>query len=229
MSEFQKTLLICFFITIFSACSQKNAEFLPSSISPTTAENITHESFQILELDIYTPTPTRFIPTYTLTNTPIPTEDNESINTDLLISSTPITTTSSATPPCENKAEFVKNINLGDYTQFKTGEPFAKIWRIRNTGTCTWTNKYHIVFLEGFQVGSEDQFSLTSEVLPDETIDIRINGNAPIVPGEYSSYWLLQDEQGDLFGLGNNAEEPLAIIIIVTQYTELYDPDPGPT
>ncbi len=230
MLGFQKKILLYTFILIFSACGQNSAGILPSPSSEATEKKTTHDSFEILELDIYTPTSTLFLPTSTLTSTPTPTEDNELlINTDLLISSTPIITASSATPSCVNQAEFVKNLNMGDYTQFKTGEPFAKIWRIRNIGTCTWTNKYNLIFVDGSQMGSLDQVSLTNEVLPGETIDIRINGNAPIVPGEYSSYWLIQDEEGNLFGLGNNAEEPLAIIIIVTKYTEQFDPDPGPT
>jgi len=47
---------------------------------------------------------------------------------------------------------------------------------------------------------------------------------APTAPGSYQSNWMLQDPDGNLFGIGFNADAPFYVKIIVTN-----DPTPTPT
>ncbi|MEE8567295.1 MAG: NBR1-Ig-like domain-containing protein, partial [Anaerolineales bacterium] len=68
-------------------------------------------------------------------------------------SSTP-TITPTATPDkasCD-RAEYVSDVTIVDDTTFTPGATFTKVWRMRNVGTCTWTNSYALVFVDGEQM-----------------------------------------------------------------------------
>jgi hypothetical protein len=231
MSGFHKVLLLAILIIAISSCSTNTPQ---ATVEPNLQKDhneTTAQSFQILELDIYTPTVTIIYPSLTPTLAPTATaiENNQEGSTNLAASQTPIEEKDTPTPSCTNQAEFMKILNLGEYTQLKTGEAFARIWRIKNSGTCTWSTSYQLILIEGDPMGSPERIAIPIEVKPGDVIDLRIDGFAPIVPDDYFSKWLFQDTQGKQFGLGTNSDEPLIINLIVNQYTELYDPDPPPT
>ncbi len=122
----------------------------------------------------------------------------------------------SATPslPC-NWAEFVQDVTVEANTVFYPGGVFTKIWRVRNTGTCTWTPAYSMVFATGDPLGGLSEIFLTGDVLPGGTVDLSITLVAPSVPGVYSSGWLLRAPSGELFGTGPLAQDPLTVQIQV--------------
>jgi len=68
----------------------------------------------------------------------------------------------------------------------------------------------------------QEQF-LTGEVLPGQAIDLSVIFYAPTSPGVYQSNWMLQDPDGNLFGIGPNADAPFYVRIEVTQ-----EPSPTP-
>ena len=231
MSGFHKVLFLSIFLIVICSCSTNTPQVTVEQIMQVDQNESTAESFQVLELDIYTPTATIILPSYTPTLSPTSTstENNQEGSTSLPASQTPIEEKETPTPSCINQAEFVKILNLGEYTQLKTGEAFARIWRIKNSGTCTWSTSYQLVLIEGDPMGSPERISIPNDVQPGDVIDLRVNGFAPIVPADYFNKWLFQDTQGIQFGIGTNSDEPLTINLIVNQYTELYDPDPPPT
>ncbi len=103
-----------------------------------------------------------------------------------------------ATPlPC-NKAQFVSE-TIPDGTTFSPGENFAKMWRWRNIGTCTWNSNYKLVFFSGDGMSGPGSKNLTASIAPNSTVDLTLNLKAPTTPGAYTGYWKLQGEDGQNF------------------------------
>jgi uncharacterized protein YraI len=128
-------------------------------------------------------------------------------------------TNPTATPTsavCTDIAALVADVSVPDNTQFAPNSGFNKIWRIKNTGTCTWNNSYQIVHAGGHLLNAVSTvFPLNQTVAPGQTADITINMVSPGTAGTYQSDWKLQTSQGKLFGLGSNAN-PFFVKIIVT-------------
>ncbi len=137
-------------------------------------------------------------------------------------------TRTQATPTlgCQNRAELLANLTLGDYTALKAGQVASKVWRLRNNGSCTWTLGYSLRFQNGEAFGAPSQIPLSGEVPPGGTIDLRLILTAPYQPGTYRGAWLLADESGVLFGLGPNADQPLTVVIVVQPAKQAGDKSP---
>lgn len=119
----------------------------------------------------------------------------------------PATTTPypTATPqPCINGMQFVQDINLDD-NEMKTpplmppGVPFTKMWRIRNSGTCTWDSTYYLGHVGGAQMGGQPSH-INGTVPPGGQYDIAVNFVSPIVPGTYQSFWAMHNGANQAFG-----------------------------
>ena len=68
-----------------------------------------------------------------------------------------ITPTKSATPApsaCD-RAQFISDVTVPDGTTFAPNTSFSKTWRLKNVGTCTWTN-YSLIFDSGEKMGGPD-------------------------------------------------------------------------
>ncbi|WP_448335750.1 NBR1-Ig-like domain-containing protein [Bellilinea sp.] len=119
--------------------------------------------------------------------------------------------------PCE-QAEFVSDVTVPDGSEFAPGQTFIKTWRLKNTGSCTWTTSYRVVFDSGNVLGAPPSFNLPVNVPPDGLVDISVNMKAPEQPREYESYWKLQNPQGVVFGLGSRGDKAFWVKIkVVTQ------------
>jgi hypothetical protein len=132
------------------------------------------------------------------TNTPLPTA------TPVPPTATPIppTPTFTATPiPC-NLAQFVSDVTIPDGTVVSPGSTFTKTWRLKNTGACTWTTNYDVVFVSGTQMSSSAVVDLPGNVVSGQVIDISVTMTAPATQGSYRSNWKLRDASGLLFGVG---------------------------
>lgn len=109
-----------------------------------------------------------------------------------------------ATPsplPC-NLASFVQDVTFPDGAIVQTAAAFTKTWRLKNVGTCTWTNSYSLVFESGDQMSGPASQALTSgAVAPGQTVDISVNLIAPPSAGKYRGNWKLREPGGVLFGL----------------------------
>ena len=101
------------------------------------------------------------------------------------------------------------------------GQDFTKTWRLKNTGSCTWTKAYSLAFVSGDSMGAPASTSLPGEVPPGATVDLSINLKAPTRPAKYTGYWKLRNEAGVLFGV--QADEPFYVVI------EVVGPTPSPT
>src|SRR5512138_2793565 len=84
-----------------------------------------------------------------------------------------------------NAATFVADVTIPDGTYIQPGAAFEKIWRLKNTGTCAWSNQYSLVFVSGERMGALSPIFLPRWVSPGQTIDLpAVDMVAPTTGGE---------------------------------------------
>jgi hypothetical protein len=152
--------------------------------------------------------PTPNIPT----NTPLPTNTSTPEPTN-----TPVFTPTDTPIPC-NLASFVADVTYPDNTHVAPGQTFAKTWRIRNIGSCSWNSNYLFIFdrQDGMGIPAGYTQSLTSGVVNSgQTVDLTVNLTAPTTPGTYIGYWRLRDPGGVVFGITPAGGSFLVKIIVV--------------
>ena len=143
--------------------------------------------------------------------------------TSVPVTATPIPATSTAVPATNTAVPtavsycdwvaFVKDVTIPDGTQLSAGEVFTKTWRLQNRGTCTWTPDYMLVYTSGDQLGSTTAVRLPGNVAPGQVVDVSVTLTAPASAGYYTSYWMLRNPSGALFGAGNKANEAFYVEI----------------
>jgi hypothetical protein len=110
-------------------------------------------------------------------------------------------------------ATFVKDVTIPDDTILSPGISFTKTWRLQNTGTCTWTASYALVFINGDSMNAPAYVNLPGNVYPGDTVDLSVNLVAPSKKGQYRGNWKLRNASGVLFGIGAQAETPFWVEI----------------
>ncbi len=153
-------------------------------------------------------------PSATATQIPSPTP---SPTEDILPSATP-TIQDSATPTqpiCTNIAEFEKHLSLSDGSILKSNNLYAKVWLVKNIGTCTWTTDYKLVFINGDKNLNQTDISLPEEVSPGDTVELKINFATPEEGNTYIANWMLASETGIVFGVGPFADQPLVLNFVI--------------
>lgn len=101
--------------------------------------------------------------------------------------------------PC-NQASWVSE-TIVDETHFPVGSTFTKTWTVTNSGTCTWTTNYKVIFDHGDALGGPASFNLPAAIAPGQNYVISVDLKAPATAGTYQGYWKLQDNNGNPFGL----------------------------
>lgn len=107
----------------------------------------------------------------------------------------------SATPGCTDVSTFVSDVTIPDNTNKNAGDDFTKTWRLRNSGTCTWTSDYDIVFVSGDAMGADASDNLPGNVSPGSTVDVSMDMTAPSSNGTFKGNWRLRNDDGVLFGV----------------------------
>lgn len=142
-----------------------------------------------------------------------PASTTEMTATPILTSST--TVPSSGTGACFNSAEFISDVSIPDGSKLAPDTGFVKTWRVKNNGTCSWDNRYSLVFTDGTLFSSYDRLALPFVVAPGQTIDLSLDMTSPIYPGVYESDWKFQSPNGSKFGVGKK-DSPLWVKIVIT-------------
>lgn len=139
-------------------------------------------------------------------------------------SSTPFATYTSVPPlspvpvsRCD-AAEFVSDVTYPDGSNVTLGGTFTKIWRLKNTGTCTWTTGYAFVFVSGEGFNAPAAVSMPTNVGPGQTVDLAVNLTAPSQSGHFRGFWKLRNASNVLFGIGADANSNFFVDINVTGY-----------
>ncbi|MHB0987444.1 MAG: NBR1-Ig-like domain-containing protein [Bellilinea sp.] len=137
-------------------------------------------------------------------------------NPPVLTATQPAQATAETTPvkACD-AGEFVSDVTVPDGTSFTPGQAFTKTWRLKNTGSCTWTTSYRVVFDSGNSLGAPASFNLPTNVPPDAIVDISVQMKAPDAVKEYESNWKLQNASGVIFGLGDDGQKSFWVKIKV--------------
>ena len=136
---------------------------------------------------------------------------------------TPTLTTTPATPsvtalPC-NEAKFEADVTIPDGTVLSPGTTFVKTWRLRNTGACTWTTSYDLVFVSGDRLGASEVIDMPANVINGQVIDLPVTMVAPAGSGSYRGNWKLRDASGILFGVGKTSSTFYVDIRVASQET----------
>jgi LysM repeat protein len=85
-------------------------------------------------------------------------------------------TSPTQSPTVCNQADMVSDVTVPDGTTVAAGSTFTKTWRLKNTGTCTWTSAYLLVFDHGEPMGAPATSPLTTvNVAPGSTVDVSVN------------------------------------------------------
>jgi len=183
--------LLAVFALMLSACGGSSKESTPTPLNPNL---IAAQAIATFSMGL---TQTAFAqPTLTPTLTPVPT------NT-LGLTFAPLGTNTPGVAPTSacDVSVFITDVTVPDGTPMAPGQNFDKTWRIQNSGTCTWTATYKAVFTGS---GNGPMGAVTTPlgkvVKPGETIDIIVEFVAPTSPGEYISWWKLQNDKGVFFG-----------------------------
>ena len=138
-----------------------------------------------------TPTPT---PTVTATSTPVQTSTPP-----------PLSIPNTGSNFSCDQATFIEDVTIPDGTQISAGNVFNKTWRIENTGSCSWTPAYQVVFDYGALLGAPTSFNMPGSVNPGQTVDISLNLTAPYEQGIYEGFWKIEDPNGNFFGVGTSS------------------------
>lgn len=112
------------------------------------------------------------------------------------------TKTGTVQPNACDRAQFVSDVTVPDGTSFAPGIGFSKTWRLKNIGTCTWTN-YSIMFDTGEKMGGPDSALIPTAVAPGQTVDITLPLTSPTTAGTFRGYWKLKNSTGVPFGIGS--------------------------
>ena len=89
--------------------------------------------------------------------------------------------------------------SVPDGTILEAGEAFAKSWILRNTGSCTWTPDYRLVFSSGDQMDGPDSVRLDEYVAPGDHTEILVQLTAPSQEGTHTGYWRMKANNGVRF------------------------------
>lgn len=238
--NWQIALLITLILTL-SACGGKAAEPPPTEIDPvaiftsaaaTVAAQLTETAISFSP----TPEPPTEIPTALPTATLINLNSTPLVNLEatpignaptlipgaptLIPTLTPVTLLTTPTGPICDEMTYGSPVdtNYPDYSTVKAGHNFEKIWRVYNTGVCTWDEGYFLVPVGSTSDRPGDNNPLDAanpaweaktKVPPGGVVDIGIDLTAPLDNGEYSTTFILQNDRGVYFG------GPLTVIIVV--------------
>lgn len=114
------------------------------------------------------------------------------------------TAVSGTAAPC-NQAAFVRDATIQDGSIILPNSVFTKTWELKNTGSCTWSTSYTVVFAgRGSSMNGPAAQPLSAEVKPGETAFVSVPLRAPNDPGTYNGYWQLRSGDGKTFGTGVN-------------------------
>ncbi len=209
--KFSWLSLLAVFALTLSACGGSSKEPTPTPVDPNL---IAAQAIATFSMGL---TQTAFAnPTATFTLTPVPT------NT-LAPTFAPLGTNTGAAPVNTCDVSVFTNIEtIPDGTVMAPGQNFDKSWRLQNTGTCSWTATYKVVFTgSGNGALGGVTTPIGKVVNPGATTDIIVKFVAPTTPGEYTSWWKLQNDQGVFFGT------PFSVVIKVvgTADTATVTPD----
>lgn len=128
---------------------------------------------------------------------------------------------------CQPGITLVTDVTIPAGTRFASPQPFSKVWRLKNSGSCTWTPAdYLLRFVEGEQMSDVTQIAMPGAIQPGATVDIAIPQVAPDAPGLHSAHWQLFHRNGQPVPGPDGNPVTLAVEIEVLQPGQTILPRP---
>lgn len=199
MNRFRFALITGVMALLINGCGpseEARATTVAGMVNTSVAQTV-----EALPTDTPEPTATE-TPTPTPTETPTPTATATATST-----ATPTAAVNVVVPGATTQANlcdasvFVSDVTIPDGTVFAPGAAFTKTWRLKNSGTCTWSSDYSLVFVTGNRMeGVSPQTLVGKTVAPGQNVDISVNMVAPATAGGYTGYWQMQNASKVVFG-----------------------------
>ncbi len=198
--KYRVLAIIISFVLIASACG--SSEQQDSAISTAVAQTV-QAGASLTQISILPSSTPESMPTMAAaTSVPVATPTNA-----------PTLASAPSDPDCI-KAELVGE-DPPDGKIFRPGEYFWKTWTLLNTGTCTWTPSYKLIFWSGDILGGLSTYPLVDDVAPNEQKIISIYLQAPTTVGTFTGYWRLQSPWNTNFGVGPY-DEPIYVSVVTS-------------
>ena len=154
------------------------------------------------------PTATPF-PTFAVDGSPAPAASpvatlgvgTQQVGVPALPTNTGLAVLATEAEQCNNSA-FIADVTYPDGTEVKANKRILKVWRIQNTGTCTWDDGYLLVQFSGPNMDASKWVIDTKKefVKPGEVVDISVELTVPSKAGEVGASWKMQGDDGYFFG-----------------------------
>jgi hypothetical protein len=88
-------------------------------------------------------------------------------------------------------------------SRFPVEKTFTQMFRLKNTGTCTWNHSYELRFVQGDLLNAGAAIPITNTEIPTwGYANVEVKMRAPGKPGHYKGYWMIKSDTGKLFGVG---------------------------
>jgi hypothetical protein len=98
-----------------------------------------------------------------------------------------------------DQASYVADVTIPDGTVIQPGASFLKTWRIRNSGTTTWTTDYTLRFVSDDRMDGPASVNLPRKVAPGEIVEVSVTLTAPQDAGRHRSTWKVFNAEGKAF------------------------------
>ena len=144
------------------------------------------------------------VPTRALTATSVPTPQE--------VPTRALTATSVAAATrftCTDSAAFISDVTIPDNTVIAANTAFAKKWRLKNTGTCTWDSNYLVAYISGATMSQQPGYWIVQKgqtIAPGQTVDISVGMTSPVENGTYTSYWGLKKADDEFMPIQGGAK-----------------------
>jgi hypothetical protein len=101
--------------------------------------------------------------------------------------------------PTRLVANYLEDVTIPDGSILVAGTKFLKVWKLKNEGGEAWPNGCKLVFLGGDNLSAQENVPVESTP-PGGEVNVAVEMTAPARPGRFSSYWRLEDPDGNRFG-----------------------------
>ncbi|XVU28002.1 NBR1-Ig-like domain-containing protein [Actinoplanes sp. CA-054009] len=91
-------------------------------------------------------------------------------------------------------SQFEGDITIPDGTVVPPNSQFTKVWRLRNSGSVVWANRFLARANE--QSCQAPDLVPIPQTAPGQTVDVAVSVRTPATPGRCKIYWKMADEQG---------------------------------
>lgn len=207
------TAILLFGGLILTACGARQTPTTdPQAVLTEAAATV---AVQLTQAAALTPSPAP-------SNTPEPTtampESTATVDEQPAPPTEPAATSTTAPPqapdqPTADSAGFVADVSIPDNTAVEPGASFRKTWRIKNTGTTTWTTNYALVYIDGERMDAPDRVSMPNEVKPGEEVELSVDLTAPTETGTHKAFFRLRNANGQFFHLDGSGDLWVQIVV----------------